>query len=56
MKPAIILYILLIAIILTSANATGTNQPALKLSPISPGMIPATTPPEDIPLKVKETI
>ncbi len=47
-KPTTILFIILAAITLTSANATVPNQLGMKLSSISPGTISAAMPPEDI--------
>jgi hypothetical protein len=55
-KPAAILSFILAAINLTSANATVANQLDMKLSSSSPGLTSAAMPPEDMPLKVKETI
>ena len=46
--PAIILYIILAAVTLTSANAAVPNQLPSKLSSISLGTIPTAMPPEDM--------
>ncbi len=54
--PATILSIILAAITLTSANAIVPNQLGMKQSSISLGLTSTIMPPEDMPLKVKETI
>jgi len=48
MKPATNLYIIFIAVTLTSANAVVLNQLPSKLSSISLGTIPTAMPPEDM--------
>ncbi len=51
--PTTLLYIILTAVCLTSANAAVPNQIGLKLSSISPGLIPAATPQEDIHIDIQ---